>query len=75
MTSLRNVAYDMMADCFPNASPTAIAGFMTELLTPNLRQTRFMIRQSLRAFGDPRPEISFEAVAEEFVRVAEEANR
>ena len=62
----------MMADCFPNASPTAILGFVTKLFIP--KQTRFAICQSLRAFGDPRAEFSFEDVAEEFVRVAEEAN-
>ena len=62
-----------MADLFPSASSTAIGGFIEELLIP--KQTRFAIRQGLRAFGDPRPEISFEDAAEEFIRVAEEAYR
>ncbi|KJA14094.1 hypothetical protein HYPSUDRAFT_209008 [Hypholoma sublateritium FD-334 SS-4] len=61
-----------MADFFPSASPTAIGGFVTELLAPG--QSIFGIRQGLRAFGDPRPEISFETAAEEFIKILYEAN-
>ena len=62
-----------MADYFPNSSPTAIAGFVNDLFIP--KQTIFGIRQGLRAFGDPRPEVSFEAVADEFIRIVDEVNR
>lgn len=62
-----------MADIFPNASPTAITGFVAELFTQG--QSIYGIRQGLRAFGDPRPEISFETAAEEFVSMVFDANR
>lgn len=70
---LRNLAADMMSDYFPAASPTAIGGFVSELFAT--KQTRLVVRQSLRAFGDPRLNTTFEDVAEDFIKVAEEAER
>lgn len=64
----------MMSDYFPAASPTTIFGFVSELLAAP-KQTRFAIRQGLRAFGDPRSDTTFEHVAEDFIKVAEEVDK
>lgn len=61
-----------MADFFPNASSTAIAGFVAELFAP--KQSIFAIRHGLRAFGDPRIEIPFETVAQQVISIVYDAN-